>query len=255
MNSSVLQEKLLEKIKQVKFLEKELKDKGIIIKNLHGKIDYQNEEISRLNNILTDERNSTLKVEVSILNRKLNEKEKLIEENNKKFEAIINEFKHKITNLIRYNDAYASKLHELRKFNDDSKNEVQELIEYQNCLNDKYNDLKIVYQKEVENGLDTKNQYSALKNKVGSLIKMILEVFKNHNINHQVLSSFLSKLNFFYSSSSNSKTYDSNNLYSSNYMNNLNTNKQDQFDSYNNYENMQANEPFHNKSINNLKVL
>lgn len=253
----------MEKIKQVKFLEKELKDKNIIVKNLHNKIDYQNEEISRLNNILSDERNSTMKVEVSILNRKLNEKEKQLEENNRKFEEIINEFKHKITNLVRYNDAYASKLHELRRYNDDSKNEIKELVDYRNCLNEKYNDLQIVYQKEVESGLDMKNQYELLKNKMGALIKMIFENFKNQNSNHQVLSSFLSRLNFFFSSSTsninisnmNNEKYDLTSNYHTNTKSNYNSKETSSGIYGNNYENIQANEPIYTKNISNLKII
>ena len=72
----------------------------MLIKNLHYKIDSQNNEVSRLNEILTVERTSNYKVEISTLQRKLKEKDKLIEENKQIFENVVTEFKIKINNLI-----------------------------------------------------------------------------------------------------------------------------------------------------------
>ena len=50
---NTLNQKLLEKIKTIKFLEKELKEKNSTIDKLNSKLDKQNEEIKKLNEKLT----------------------------------------------------------------------------------------------------------------------------------------------------------------------------------------------------------
>ena len=51
-NSNVLNQKLLDKIKHIKILEKEIKEKNLTIDKLNSKLDKQTEEIKKLNDKL-----------------------------------------------------------------------------------------------------------------------------------------------------------------------------------------------------------
>lgn len=198
LNNSVLQEKLLEKIKQVKYLERELKDKNNIIKNLHNKIDKQNNELSKLNEIISVERSSNYKVEISNLNRKIKEKDKLIDDNKNTFEKIITEFKNKINNLISYNDSYASKLHQLENYNQTVQTEMQSVQESENNLKNELVETKEKVQTEIKKNVDNQRNFKEFKTKVGLLISGILENYKTQSETSAVVKNLLEKCKAFY---------------------------------------------------------
>lgn len=169
-----------------------------MIKNLHTKIDKQNNEITRINEILTVERTSNYKVEISTLQRKLKEKEKAFNDNKKTFENIIAEFKIKINNLIAYNDSYASKLHEMESYNEAQKKEIEEKQEHTEKLNYKIEEINYSYQKEAQKNKDLQTNYFEFKEKVAAMLSGVLEVFRSQNEHSSLVNSLANKCHIFF---------------------------------------------------------
>lgn len=161
---SSLTQKLLIKNKQIKLLEKELKDRTTQLKIAQDKLQTKNEEIQKLNEALTLERSNTLKAENVKLQRKVFAIEKANEENKRLYEKMIEELKEKLNNisiqnvsnekqinlLEQENKRLKSEVDKLKKINEDKANVVKQLNEknaIEKKVNEKYkhqiNDLKL----------------------------------------------------------------------------------------------------------------
>lgn len=201
MNNSTLQERLLEKIKLLKYLEKELKEKNSIIKNLHSRIDRQNEEIMKFNEILTVERSSNYKVEISNLTRKNKEKEKKIDECKVVFENIITEFKLKISNLIAFNDSATAKIEELELFNNELKSVIEQQKLNYKALEDHTTIILDNHRQDIEKHFEENKQNSHQKKKIKALLNLVFDAFKSQNSLSDSVEATIIKANSFFDSS------------------------------------------------------
>lgn len=107
-------------------MERELKDKNSLIKSLHNKLDSQGYELDRLTEVIQAEKSNTFKVEISQLNRKIKEKEKVYEKAIMTYDSVINNLKSQIQNLTHHNDACIVKIEELEIFNSDLHRKIYE---------------------------------------------------------------------------------------------------------------------------------
>lgn len=183
----------------IKYLERELKDKNSIIKALHNKLDKQNVDIIKLNEVISSERANNFKVEISNLQRRMKEKERIIEENKKTFESVISEFKAKISNLVAFNDACTSRIEELELFNGQSKSVIQEQNDKVVNLESRAQEILANHKKEVDKALEDKKRNAQIRKGFKTLISMIYRTFESHELLNEQIERVLTKANNFLS--------------------------------------------------------
>lgn len=200
ISTSSIQQRLLEKVKECKVYERELKDKNSLIQKLHIKLDRKNEEITKLNEVLTQERSCNLKVEVATLNRKLVTKEKNIEEQKKNYDSLLFELKSKISNLVSFNDSSVNRIKYLEEENfkmiEDNKKFENEIIELQNNLNMYREKFDIEQKVKLKLQIDFESYENRMK-KLFNLMKNLNE-FKSEE--RKIENKMFHKIKFFYSS-------------------------------------------------------
>jgi chromosome segregation ATPase len=198
-NMNSLQQRLLEKIKESKSLEKELKDKNSLIDKLHVKLDRKNDELTKLNEVLTQERSCNLKVEIATLNRKLASRDKQIEDYKKLYEGMVNELKNKITNLMTFNDSSVRRIKELETENF---NLIEDNKKFEVDLNDLENNLNMFREKfdiEQKNKFRLQNEVESYEHKIKKLINMMTNLNDFREIKRKSENTIFSNMKFFFS--------------------------------------------------------
>jgi hypothetical protein len=205
VNVNSLNQRLLEKIRIIKQMEKQLKDKEILVERLNTKIDKQKEEITNLNEKLKLEKASTLRMEINALNRKLKEKD---EENNKKammFDNIINEYKNKIEELIATNENTLNRMKEieLKHFNVfESKKILQsEFDESKNITKNfekQLNNLKENFESELKEKKKLEDSIKYHKKIINLLIEKTTKIYEGSKKMKNIENNFINKLNSFF---------------------------------------------------------
>jgi hypothetical protein len=200
ISTSSIQQRLLEKVKECKVYERELKDKNSLIQKLHIKLDRKNEEITKLNEVLTQERSCNLKVEVATLNRKLVTKEKNIEEQKKIYDSLLFELKSKISNLVSFNDSSVNRIKYLEEENfkmiEDNKKFENEIIELQNNLN-MYRE-KFDIEQKVK--LKLQKDFESYENRVKKLFNIMKNLNEFKSEERKIENKMFHKIKIFYSS-------------------------------------------------------
>ena len=110
-------QKLILKNKQIKLLERELKEKTNQLKIAQEKLNSKNEEIKKINEALTNERSNNLRADNIKLQRKIFALEKANEENKKTYEKMIDDFKNKINNANNKNNENLNEIKEIQRKN------------------------------------------------------------------------------------------------------------------------------------------
>ena len=110
-------QKLILKNKQIKLLERELKEKTNQLKMAQEKLNSKNEEIKKINEALTNERSNNLRADNIKLQRKIFALEKANEENKKTYEKMIDDFKNKINNANNKNNENLNEIKEIQRKN------------------------------------------------------------------------------------------------------------------------------------------
>ena len=117
-NINTINQRLLEKIKIIKNLEKELKEKTSVIQKLNSKLDKQNLEIIKLNEKLNIEKQTPfIRNENIELLKKLKFKEEEIFEKNRQYEDVVGEYKNKLQSVMNINNSSLEKIKELESVN------------------------------------------------------------------------------------------------------------------------------------------
>lgn len=228
LNLNTLNQRLIEKTKLIKSMDKEVKEKNSIIEKLHQKIEKKNEEISKLNEILTKERSCNLKVEVSTLQRKLTTKEKQCEENKKVYENLINEHKAKITNLMNFNDTSVKKIKQLKSDNENL-SEINKNINYEKA--ELESNLKIWKEKfeiEQKSKIKYKSDLENHTNKIKIVFNLLKSLFEKNKSNKFTENEFLEKLRIFCQNDYREELYN-------NQMRGSNNNNENRYDYQNSY--------------------
>ncbi len=151
-------QKIILKNKQIKLLERELKEKTNQLKLAQDKLNNKNEEIKKLNEALTIERSNNLRADNIKLQRKIFALEKANEENKKIYEKMIDDFKNKINNANNKNNDSLNEIKEIQKKNyllqEDNKKlqkALNEKINLSNQLKEKNEiDKKVNEKKDIE---------------------------------------------------------------------------------------------------------
>jgi hypothetical protein len=199
INTNSIQQRLLEKVKECKVYEREVKEKNSLIEKLHIKLDRKNEEITKLNEVLAQERSCNLKVEVSTLNRKLVTKEKHIEEQKKIYDSLVNELKFKIGNLISFNDSSVKRIKNLEEENfkliEDNKKFETDLNELENNLN-MYREKFDVEQKVK---LKLQNDVESYESRMKKLISLMRNLNEFRGEGRKIEIEMFNKIKIFYS--------------------------------------------------------
>lgn len=116
---------------------------------------------------------------MSTLNRKLTTKEKQLQDNNKNFENLINEYKTKITNLMNFNDTSVEKIKDLENDNrvitDLNKKLESTCLELERNINL----LKDKFDEEQRSKIKHQHLLEDTDNKVKILIDLIQNLFDN----------------------------------------------------------------------------
>jgi chromosome segregation ATPase len=120
--------RLLEKIKSIKKLETDIREKSSIIDKLNIKIEKQSQEIERLHSkIKSDEQSQKLKKENTTLKNVLKEKDKEQDEVKSQFEELIHEYQEKMTRLFELYNISLEKIKEMNSQLYSIKDENQKL--------------------------------------------------------------------------------------------------------------------------------
>lgn len=194
-NSSISYEnisaKLINQNKQIKNLEKLLKEKTTQNKILQDKLNEKNSELEQLKDCCDYEKNNSLKVQNIKLNRKIYAAEKSNNDNIKKHERIINDLKFKINDLNNQILSIDTKNKNLindniilKNDNDKFKNLLKEQSNINLDLQDKINNL----QKINDNYL---LQIDDLKINLGNIIVVLKTLYTKETQAHAKRNIFL----------------------------------------------------------------
>lgn len=187
-------QKLLDKAKRIKLLEREVKDKNSQLKTAQDKLQMKNEEIAKLNEVLTIERSNTLKAENAKLQRKIFAIEKANEENKKAYEKLIEEYKSKLNQYTAINKDQENKIKEIEQNNKKISFEVNKL---QSNVHQKDNSVKELIEKiDIEKKVSDhkSSEIAMIKNQMTTLIALLKSLYEKENKRQLVTSSFLNKL-------------------------------------------------------------
>jgi len=141
---------------------------------------------------------SSFKAEIATLTRKLNLKEKVFEESKKNFEKTLDEYKVKMTDLIRFNDCSTMKIKELEEQRDDFR-EIIRNIETENLhLNSESKKNYEIFEEERRIKEGIKSDYYFLKERMKTLIQMLRELQMFRDANKNEADKFFNNLFNFY---------------------------------------------------------
>ena len=130
------------------------------------------------------ENSASFKAEITTLTRKLNNKEKFLEESKKNFEKNIEEYKCQMTDLIRFNDCSTIKIKELEDQRENLRDIVKKLENENLNLNSECRKKMDLYEIEKNSKDDIQNEYENLKQRVQILVQMFKD-FQNIKENHK----------------------------------------------------------------------
>ena len=204
---SSLTQKLLIKNKQIKLLEKELKDRTTQLKIAQDKLQTKNEEIQKLNEALTLERSNTLKAENVKLQRKVFAIEKANEENKRLYEKMIEELKEKLNNVTMQNVSNEKQISQLEQENKKLKGEVDKL---KKVNDDKTNVVKQLNEKNaIEKKVNEKykHQINDLKLNLSNLCVLIKTLYTKENECYNKSDAFVNKFKHVFNVNNNDNSY------------------------------------------------
>ena len=181
-HNSSMNQRLLEKIKLIKVLETDLKEKNSLIDKLNNKIEKQNVELSRLKSKSTnDEVVSNLNASLSQLKSLYDQKQKEVVDTKDDFLELINEFKEKIQNLMKLYNSSLDKIKELDnkvyELNKENKSLIQNNQFSENNkinLDNQMKNLKDNFEESLREKQKIQEKYKVLATNSKSLVKMIL---------------------------------------------------------------------------------
>jgi chromosome segregation ATPase len=190
-----LTQKLICRNKEIKALEKELREKNNQLKSAQDKIAAKNEEIKKLLEILDNERSNSLKVENSKLSKKIYNLEKNNTDIKKNCDKSVEDLKIKINNLNREISSYQNRNKELENKNLILRNDNEKL---RKMLEDKTNLSLVLKEKnEIEKKSNEMNnaEIDNLKMNLSNIIVLIKTLFNKETQIYEKRSNFLNKLN------------------------------------------------------------
>ena len=198
-----LTQKLICKNKEIKVLERLLKEKTNQLKTAQDKLAAKNDEIKKIYENLEGEKCNTLKVENIKLNKKIFNLEKEKTELHKNYEKNINDLRIKINNLTKELTNFQSRNKELENNitnlvndNDNLKTQLNEKTNLSLTLKEKNN----IEKKSNEN---YKNEINDLKTSLSNIIVVLKTLFSKEGQIYEKRDIFLNKLNFFVQSNNN----------------------------------------------------
>ena len=190
-----LTKKLILKNKEIKILEKELKEKTNQLKNAQDKIASKNEEIKKLLETLDNERSNSLKVENSKLNKKIYNLEKNNIEIIKNCDKNLEDLKFKLNDLNKELINYQNRNKELENKNLILRNDnekLRKLLDEKNNLNLTLKEKNDIEKKSNEiNNIEINN----LKMNLSNIIVVLKTLFNKESQIYDKRSKFLKKLN------------------------------------------------------------
>jgi chromosome segregation ATPase len=190
-----LTNKLILKNKEIKILERELKEKTNQLKIAQDKIAAKNEEIKKMLEILDNERSNSLKVENSKLNKKIFNLEKNNNDMKKNYDKGIEDLKIKLNNLNKELASYQNRNKELENKNLVLRNENEEL---RKMLEEKHNlSLTLNEKNEIEKKTNEMNniEINNLKMNLSNIIVVLKTLFNKESQIYDKRKLFLNKLN------------------------------------------------------------
>ena len=190
-----LTQKLICKNKEIKVLERELKERTNQLKAAQDKISSKNEEIKKMLEILDVERSNSLKVENAKLNKKIFNLEKSNNDTKKNCERNIEDLKIKINDLNKQLINYQNRNRELENNNlilREDNEKLRNLLEQKNNLNLTLNEKNEIEKKSNEaNNLEIQN----LKNNLSNIIIILKTLYNKESQVYEKRNIFLKKLN------------------------------------------------------------
>jgi len=217
ININSINQRLLEKIKIIKNLEKELKEKNNTIQKLNSKLDKQKEEIIKLNEKLNTEKQAPfIRNENIELQKKLKNKEQELLEKNRIFEEVVGEYKSRLEKVMLTNNSSLEKIKEIENVN-------KSLVQTNQTLENNFKTFKLTLDKEVRDRKNLEDKINHLNSNVKSLLKLIAN-YKNNltNLNENNKNVF-EKINRFFIPEKNEYPTDNKNyLLESNLTNSIN---------------------------------
>lgn len=190
-----LPQQLFSKNKQIKLLEKEVKDKTQQLKIAQDKLKDKNDEIIKLNEALTLERSNNLKAENIRLQRKIYAAEKANEENKKTYEHIIEDLKTKYALLQNSNKTYETKIISLEKNNKALSRDKDTLNKKLNETNTKLTQTKEKLEIEKKVNQSKEGNIENLKIKLTNLCAIIKSLYEKENNFYVQRENFIQKFN------------------------------------------------------------
>ena len=190
-----LTQKLIYKNKEIKALERELKEKTNQLKKTQDKLAAKNEEIKKMLEILDNERSNSLKVENAKLNKKIFNLEKNNNETKRNCDKIIEDLKIKLNNMNKELANYQNRNKELENKNLILRNDnekLRKMFEEKTNLNLTLKEKNEIEQKSNEmNNIEINN----LKMNLSNIIVVLKTLFNKETQIYEKRNNFLNKLN------------------------------------------------------------
>ena len=190
-----LTKKLILKNKEIKILERELKEKTNQLKNAQDKIASKNEEIKKMLETLDNERSNSLKVENAKLNKKIFNLEKSNNEMKKVSDKNVEDLKIKLNNLNQDLLSYQNRNKELENKNLILRNDNEKLREMLEEKNNLYLTLKEKNEIEKKNNEINNVEINNLKMNLSNIIVVLKTLFNKESQIYEKRDIFLRKLN------------------------------------------------------------
>ena len=190
-----LTQKLICKNKEIKNLERELKEKTNQLKMVQDKLAAKNEEIKKMLEILDNERSNSLKVENAKLNKKIFNLEKNNNEMKKNCDKNIEEMKIKLNNLNNEIINYQNRNKDLENKNLILRTDNENL---RKMLNEKTNlSLTLKEKNDIEKKSNEVNnvEINNLKMNLSNIIVVLKTLYNKESQIYEKRNNFLNKLN------------------------------------------------------------
>ena len=190
-----LTKKLILKNKEIKILERELKEKTNQLKNAQDKIASKNEEIKKMLETLDNERSNSLKVENAKLNKKIFNLEKSNNEMKKVSDKNVEDLRVKLNNLNQDLLSYQNRNKELENKNLILRNDNEKLREMLEEKNNLYLTLKEKNEIAKKNNEINNVEINNLKMNLSNIIVVLKTLFNKESQIYEKRDVFLRKLN------------------------------------------------------------
>ena len=190
-----LTQKLICKNKEIKALERELKEKTNQLKKTQDKLAAKNEEIKKMLEILDNERSNSLKVENAKLNKKIFNLEKNNNDVKRNCDKSIEDLKFKLNNMNNELVNYQNRNKELENKNLILRNDNEKL---RKMLEEKTNlSLTLKEKNEIEKKSNEMNniEINNLKMNLSNIIVVLKTLFNKETQIYEKRNNFLNKLN------------------------------------------------------------